>query len=132
MQIRRQGVDWWSGGMAFGTSWQCNRFARDQLNSGQCKSIGKLDQAVFHLKRPDLSNAVWHLNNVESGARVVCYNSLTLTCRVLAIPAVPWPVSSTSSSASLLRTGPTRLDWTESFSVLSTTLVLPLGRPVKC
>ncbi len=50
--------------MAFGTSWGCTRYADEQIGSRRVASIGELDEAIFHVDRPDLAKAVWYLLDV--------------------------------------------------------------------
>ncbi|CAD6585065.1 MAG: hypothetical protein TREMPRED_004040 [Tremellales sp. Tagirdzhanova-0007] len=48
-------------GLAFGTSWGCNRYAREQIETSKAMTTGELDDAVFKVDRPDLANAVYHV-----------------------------------------------------------------------
>ena len=53
------------GGIAFGASWGCSRYANEQLKSGPTLTLGKVDEVVFSVLRPDLANAVWYVLHVS-------------------------------------------------------------------
>ncbi|CAD6567741.1 MAG: hypothetical protein TREMPRED_003967 [Tremellales sp. Tagirdzhanova-0007] len=50
-------------GMAFGDSWGCNQLSRKQISSGARMSVGETEEAIFHVERPDLANAMYYLGS---------------------------------------------------------------------
>ena len=54
------------GGMAFGDSWGCNQLSRKQISSGARMSVGETEEAIFHVERPDLANAMYYLGSVRA------------------------------------------------------------------